>query len=140
VSEEREDTPAAKLYTEHSETNSKEFRAMVIEAAELANTIAILKNEYDVKKKALGPFIEKTGATSVLVPVDEEEYAKDPAKAEVVRVIRAKGKTTRKLSVEKLIKLGVKEGTILAAQTSTTGEPSIRITTSVTETEETEAA
>jgi hypothetical protein len=132
----REDAPAAKLYSETHGTNTDEFRTLVLEAAELANTIAVLKSDFEDKKKQLEPFLKNAGLSAVLVPENDETYAMDPKQAPVVRVTLVKGKKSRKLSVEKLIKLGVKEATILASTTETTGEPYVKISTRVSDEEE----
>lgn len=127
-------SPAAKLHTEIHGTNNAEFRTLTLETAELANTIEILEADYKAKKALLEPYLKNAGVNSVKVlrdPKDPDSY---------IRVTLAKGRTTRKVSIEKLQKLNVPQATIMAAITETTGDPGIRITTKASKEDEAEAA
>jgi hypothetical protein len=119
----------ATLYTEATSTNSAEFKTLAKEAAELLNTIALLKADYEEKRKALEPFIAAAGVASVIVPEDEAEYALNPHTAPAIRLTLVAGRKSRTLSTEKLIKLGVREALILAATVEKQGEPYLKLTT-----------
>jgi hypothetical protein len=76
-------------------------------------SIKVLQDEAENEKREIERLMDAAKASAVMVGE--------------LRVSVVKGRTTRKLDTDKLLKLGVPESTIRAAQVETVGKPYVRL-------------